>query len=341
MAYCRLHCSLCARQRKCCHVLVVPCCTCCFAVSGGACLLPSETFTNNLLYRTTKLVCHQESLRDQQLTMALVADSKPSVCQTASRSASLDGCWSNLFSSFTDQNASWQKSDQHQASAIAEAELQNPAAAIHQSAAFAALFDDMISSQSCDAFTCACQPPLASAQSSAASLCDSATSFSFKTAQHARTEAALPLSMNAAKPYIFHPQSTIPALSLAVSADERTDMSATLKDWQISRDTKDAVVGHSLQHAAVQGLSEWPEEFHKATMPVVMTYGERDQPPASARRRLNMDSAAAVASCDESQPGTVSSATRARQASRQARKVSTDRKHVQHTGTANALCTVS
>ena len=153
-----------------------------------------------------------------------------------SQSASLTGAWSSLFSSSSDSQVSWQKPLSPDAvnTLSANASAAATAAAVHQSAAFAALFDDMVSSQS-GAHFLTHSPTLLqpSGPSSAASLCDSATSFSFKTPRYERTDPLVARQNPEAQPGIDHAaQIPGPLMQSLLTASGQQDLAATLKHWQ-------------------------------------------------------------------------------------------------------------
>lgn len=93
---------------------------------------------------------------------------------------SSSSAWAGLFGSLSQQSLS--QPELLKQPQQTEALLAMPGAATHQSAAFAALFAD--AATSCTSTIQADHPPLVSVQSSAASLCDSATSFSFGMARN-------------------------------------------------------------------------------------------------------------------------------------------------------------
>lgn len=254
----------------------------------------------------------------------------------ASMSASFNGAWSSLFSSFTEQKKSWHTSTQpYNAAHHAEYEAAvDTAADMHQSAAFTALFDDMISSQSYDAYTLDHQPQVASAQSSVASLCDSATSFSFKTARHDRTDSFKPVTADTAQPCLTAEQLDSSPLAHAhskVSGAARTDLSATLKDWQTGRDTQ-----HALDHKpAVQEQSEHglQADATKGTMSDAGRACGHDLSADHAGRRLSTHLPFAVAACQATKKAALGPCT-AQLPSRQVKTQAKDRKHKCQQGTA-------
>lgn len=109
-------------------------------------------------------------------------------------------------------------------------------AAVHQSAVFAALFEDMIASQSCDALLHVQTSPAASNHSSAVSLCDSAASFSFKTAMRNQNATEAAVLSSTLQPHFVAQQ---PVAAGLPDAGE-THLSFTLKDWQTDADCKSA-----------------------------------------------------------------------------------------------------
>ena len=245
-------------------------------------------------------------------------------------SASFNGAWSSLFSSFTEQKRSWHTSTQpYNAAHHAECEpAVDTAANMHQSAAFAALFDDTISSQSYDAYTFHHQPQVASAQSSVASLCDSATSFSFKTARHDRTANFKPETADTAQPCLAAEQLSSPPLAHAhskVSGAARTDLSATLKDWQTGRDTQ-----HALDHKPA--VQEQSEHGLQADVTKGRACGH-DMFADHAGRRLSTHLAFAVPACQATKKAALGPCT-AELPSRQGKIQAKDRKHKCRQGTA-------
>ena len=161
-------------------------------------------------------------------------DARTSQCLTADRSDSFADAWSSLFSSFSDQHVPLHTTDQTQSiSPYTDHNMSvTSTAAVHQSAVFAALFEEMVTSQSCDALVHVQHPQAASNHSSAVSLCDSAASFSFKTARQTHTAAEPAPSC--------HPLQPHPAVQRHVAAgphnDEKADLSVTFKDWQTDTD---------------------------------------------------------------------------------------------------------
>ncbi len=268
--------------------------------------------------------------------MSTVTKSEQGHCFPTSMSASLTGQWSNLFGSFTEQNASWHKLKQAEAPSTAQADPDHSTtshlpAAMHQSAAFAALFDDMISSQSYSAYLR--QSAVTSTHSSAASLCDSATSFSFQTAQHDRTQRG---SFSTSGPKPATALVDMSALSqpkeVGIGHSQESDLAATLKDWQISRGCA-GITGQSLTQ---QAASLSAEQEATSTGLKLLTTGIGGQKPsgASARRRLNMSSADGYESSQTLQPVPSPAAVRAQQASRQARRAAKERQCAPPKGTS-------
>ena len=164
--------------------------------------------------------------------------------------------WSSLFSSFSDQHIPLQTPDQLQvASPYTDRNISSTStAAVHQSAVFAALFEEVVTSQSCEPLVHVQQPQAASNHSSAVSLCDSAASFSFKTARQCHTAAA----GLAASPDTLQPQPDFqqPVAVASLSA-EKAGLSVTFNDWQMNTDlqpesTLEDAVKSSIQetHAA-------------------------------------------------------------------------------------------
>ena len=153
--------------------------------------------------------------------------------QVISQSESFTGAWASLFSSFSEQQALLQRFDEAKMPQILAQAVHKPptttATAVHQSAVFAALFEDMINAQSVEALVPVQQPHAISEHSSAVSLCDSATSFSFKTARnnhHADTDRA-PERVASQQPVALEPERMKPDL-------EKAALSVTLKDWEIA-----------------------------------------------------------------------------------------------------------
>ena len=264
--------------------------------------------------------------------MSTVTKSKQGHCFPTSMSASLSGQWSNLFGSFTEQNASWHKLTQSEALNIAQADPNHStsshlSAAMHQSAAFAALFDDMISSQSYSAYLH--QPAVTSTHSSAASLCDSATSFSFQTAQHDRTQRGS-LSTTGTKPATAPVD--VSALSqpkdLGIGHRQEPDLAATLKDWQVGRGCAHANGQSLIQQAA--SLSAEQEETSTGLKLLPTSIGGQQPSGALARCRLNMDSAGGHESSLTLRPA----AARAKQTSRQAKRAAKERQCAPPKGTS-------
>ncbi len=268
--------------------------------------------------------------------MSTVTESEQGHCFPTSMSASLSGQWSSLFGSFTEKNASWHKLKQAEAPSTAQADPDHSttshlSAAMHQSAAFAALFDDMISSQSYSAYLQ--QPAVATTHSSAASLCDSATSFSFQTAQHDRTQRGS-----------FSTTGTKPAAALVdmsalsqpreggIGHSQEPDLAVTLKDWQVSRGCAD-IAGQNLGHQAAS-LSAEQEETSAGLKLLTTSIGGQKPSGVSARRRLNMDSADGHESSQTLQPVASPAAARAKQASRQSRRAAKERQCAPPKGTS-------
>jgi len=269
--------------------------------------------------------------------MSTVTESEQGHCFPTSMSASLSGQWSSLFGSFTEQNASWHKLNQAEAPSTAQADpdhstISHLSAAMHQSAAFAALFDDMISSQSYSAYLQ--QPAVTSTHSSAASLCDSATSFSFQTAQHDRTK---PGSFSSTGTKLATALVDMSALSqprvLGVGHSQEPDLAATLKDWQVSRGCA-YFAGQSLTQQAAS-LSAEQDETSTGLRLLTKSVGGQKPSGVSARRRLNMDSADGCKSSRTLQSVASLAAARAKQASRQARRAAKDRHCAPPKGTSN------
>ena len=167
--------------------------------------------------------------------------------QIASQSDSFTGAWASLFSSFSEQPVPLQEPQTEQMQQLLAQAVNKPpmtaAAAVHQSAVFQALFEDMISMQSAEAFAAVRQPETVSGGSSAVSLCDSATSFSFKTARHthAETQDCTREEIASAQPVALESQ------RLELSLDKE-DLSVTLKDWQLA----DVQPANMSVHAVVQ-----------------------------------------------------------------------------------------
>ncbi|DBA94821.1 hypothetical protein WJX77_006721 [Trebouxia sp. C0004] len=249
-------------------------------------------------------------------------------------SASLSGHWSNLFGSFTEQNASRHKLNSDEALSPSQADPDHSttshlSAAMHQSAAFAALFDDMVSSQSYSAYLQ--QPAVTSTHSSAASVCDSATSFSFQTAQHARTQPGSISSISTKPATALVDMSTLSQpRALGIGHSQEPDLAATLKDWQISRGCA-RIAGQRLTQ---QAASLSAEQGETSTGLKLLTTSISGQKPSgvSARHRLNMDSADGHDSSQILQPVASPAAARAKQASRQARRAAKGRQCAPHKG---------
>ena len=275
--------------------------------------------------------------------MSTVTKSQQGDCFPISMSASLSGQWSSLFGSFTEQNASWHKLKQAEAPSTAQAEPDHSttshlSAAMHQSAAFAALFDDMISSQSYSAYLQ--QPAVTSAQSSAASLCDSATSFSFQTAQHGRTQPSS-FSTTGTKPAtaLIDMSALSQPKDLGIGHSPEPDLAATLKDWQVGNGCAH-MTGQSLTQQAAS-LSAEQEDTSTGLKLLTTSIGGQKPSGVSARRRLNMDSADGHESSQTPQPAALPAAARAKQASRQARRAAKGRQCAPPKGTSNLHCCIS
>ena len=177
----------------------------------------------------------------------LCQDIRSPHCLMADTSDSFADAWSSLFSSFSDQYVPLQMPDQTQS--ISSYTNHNipvtSAAAVHQSAAFAALFGDMVTSQSCDAMVHVQQPQSASNHSSAVSLCDSAASFSFNTASQTHTAA--------------EPVSSCHTLQRHIAAGshnvDKAALSVTFRDWQMGADLhSDPAPKETCVHPCVKGL---------------------------------------------------------------------------------------
>ena len=149
---------------------------------------------------------------------------------TSSTSDSCLGAWASLFSSFTQQQAPLQKLGDMQGVLHVPQEGAAPVdPAAHQSAVFAALFNDLVSSQS-HATSEHMQPTgMRSEHSSAVSLCDSAASFSFKTARQSHIHAGLHASDAADQPAVSEHK-------LSAADLDKQDLSITLQDWHFSAD---------------------------------------------------------------------------------------------------------
>ena len=154
-------------------------------------------------------------------------------CLTVNRSESYADAWSSLFSSFSDQHIPLQTPDQTQSSTLSlDADHRmavTPAAAVHQSAVFAALFEDMIASQSCDALMHVQQSQASSNHSSAVSLCDSAASFSFKTAMRNQAATEPALASGTLQTHLLDQQ----PIAVGSHNADKANLSVTLKDWQV------------------------------------------------------------------------------------------------------------
>ena len=183
--------------------------------------------------------CHHRSFWLWKADMSQCISAVRSTDIRPSQSASLTGAWNSLFSSSSDPQVSWQKPMSPGAvnTLSSNTSAAAMAAAVHQSAAFAALFDDMVSSQSGEYFLANTPTlPQPSGQSSAASLCDSATSFSFKTPRHERTEPLVAHQNKEAQPGIGHAaQVPGPFMDSLLTASGQQDLAATLKYWQSSK----------------------------------------------------------------------------------------------------------
>ena len=157
-------------------------------------------------------------------------ESKTQDCLTTSGSGSFTGAWSSLFTSFSEQHVPVQRRDTtHLTFTPTEAadSISRTAAAVHQSAVFAALFEDMIASKACDALLDAQLSQAASSHSSAVSLCDSAASFSFKTAMRNQAATDQHSMSSTLQPHTVAGGSPNP---------DKADLSCTLKDWQRTTD---------------------------------------------------------------------------------------------------------
>lgn len=170
----------------------------------------------------------------------------------ADGSNSFADAWSSLFSSFSDQHVPLQTPDQTQ-SMSPPTDYNIPitsAAAVHQSAVFAALFEEMVTSQSHDALVHIQQPQAASNHSSAVSLCDSAASFSFNTARQTHTAAEPGPSCVTPQP-----QPAVQRHDAAGSRDvDRAALSVTLKDWQMDADLQSEFPNDTCVQPYVEGL---------------------------------------------------------------------------------------
>lgn len=186
----------------------------------------------------------------------LAQDARMPHCMTADKSDSFVDAWSSLFSSFSDQHVPLQTPDQTQSpSPHTDHKLSiTSTAAVHQSAVFAALFEEMVTSQSCDALVHVQQPHAASNHSSAVSLCDSAASFSFKTARQTHTAGDPAPSFHTVQPC---PHPAVQRHVLARSHDvSKADLSVTLEDWQMDTDlqAESAPKDRNCAHPSVEGL---------------------------------------------------------------------------------------
>lgn len=122
-------------------------------------------------------------------------------------------------------------------------------AAVHQSAVFAALFEDMMASQSRDASKHAQLSQTASSHSSVVSVCDSAASFSFKTAMQNQTAPEPDYLSSTLQPHIVAQQ----PVGAGSPNTDKADLSGTLKDWQNTTGLQSeyTAVEHMLQPATV------------------------------------------------------------------------------------------
>ena len=174
------------------------------------------------------------------------------------RSNSFADAWSSLFSSFSDQHMPLQTPDQTK-SMPPHTDYNIPntsAAAVHQSAVFAALFEGMVNSQSHDALVHIQQPQAASNHSSAVSLCDSAASFSFNTARQTHTAAEPAPSCHTPSCHTLQPH---PAVQRPVAAGsdnvDKAALSVTLRDWQMDADLQsESALRDTCVQTSVEGL---------------------------------------------------------------------------------------
>lgn len=276
--------------------------------------------------------------------MTAVGEGITPISTSASRCESFSGHWSSLFGSLTDQKVSWHAMDHSQGLTSGLPNLSNPdafnlSAAAHQSTAVAALFDDMFSSQSYGASLQ--QPQVASActrPSSAASLCDSATSFSFKTALHTRSQAEVPLPTETQRfAALADKSSTFQPTTWGTLHDQGADLCATLKDWQLA--SGPASPQDLLQHTA-NSLSAKREHDSKGQKNLADSLKRDARFSMSARHGANMDSAGDVRLGHTERSAAASAVTRVRQASRQVRREvnnRNNRKFAQPTGQLKLL----
>ena len=173
--------------------------------------------------------------------------------------------WSSLFSSFSDQQIPLQTPDQlphpdHNISSMATA-------AVHQSAVFAALFEEMVTSQSCEPLVHVHQPMTNSNHSSAVSLCDSAASFSFKTARQSHTAAAGPAPARDT----LQPQPDVWQPGAVASLDaEKAGLSFMFKDWQMDADLEPEATSEDSVKPSVQethAASSWKQRSSQHSYP--------------------------------------------------------------------------
>lgn len=215
-----------------------------------------------------------------------------------SDSLSFADAWRSLFSSFSDQHTSLQTPDQlHGVPSYTDHSIPFTAgAAVHQSAVFAALFEEMVMSQSCEPLVHVQQPQAASSHSSAVSLCDSAASFSFKTARQSHTAAAGPaLSLDTLQPQP-HVQQPVAVASLD---SEKAGLCVTFKDWQVDtvlqpkatlEDTVQPSVSEThvasswKQHCSQHSYSKWQaaKRMHSAELQAAVKAVSR--PDAASKR---------------------------------------------------------
>ena len=164
----------------------------------------------------------------------LCQDIRTPHCLAADRSDSFADAWSSLFSSFSDQRVPLRTPDQTH-STSPHSDHNSPltsVAAVHQSAVFAALFEEMVASQSYDALAHDQQSQSASNHSSAVSLCDSAASFSFNMSKQTHTAAEPVPSCNTYQPHTAVQQHVAPESHNI----HKAALSVTLKDWQTDTD---------------------------------------------------------------------------------------------------------
>lgn len=176
--------------------------------------------------------------------------------------------WSSLFSSFSDQHMPLQTPDKLQvASSYTDRNISSTsAAAVHQSAVFAALFEEMLTSQSCGPLVHVQQPQAASNHSSAVSLCDSAASFSFKTARQSHTAAAGPTpSRDTLQP---QPAGQQP-VAVASHDAEQAGLSVTFKDWQMDAELQlEATLEDTVQPSVQETqASSWKQHSSQHSYP--------------------------------------------------------------------------